>query len=73
MQRLVVLTVLLFAGCQGVIGPREPRQPVRVDDPRVSIAEQERRGRDRLALPDASSLLPQTSGETRPMSNGLDR
>ena len=72
MRRLVILLVLL-AGCQGVIGPREPRQPVRIDDPRVSIAEQERRGRDRLALPDATPLLPQTSGETRPMSNGLDR
>jgi hypothetical protein len=73
MRQLILPAVLLLAGCQGVIGPREPRQPVRVDDPRVSIAEQERRGRDRLALPDASSLLPQTSGETRPMSNGLDR
>jgi hypothetical protein len=73
MRQLLLPAVLLLAGCQGVIGPREPRQPVRVDDPRVSIAEQERRGRDRLALPDASSLLPQTSGETRPMSNGLDR
>jgi hypothetical protein len=74
MRRLIVLTALVLSGCQNVIGPREPRQPVRIDDPRVPIVEQERRGRDRLALPDSSpNLLPQTSGETRPMSQNLGR
>ena len=43
MRQLIVLAFLLSAGCQGVIGPREPRQPIRVDDPRVSIAERHAR------------------------------
>jgi hypothetical protein len=45
----------LLLGCKSVVGPFGYRTPERVDDPRLPIAEQERRGRDRYALPDASS------------------
>ena len=65
-----VLTVVLLglAGCQGVRGPfqrpPEPTQyndPRRIDNPRLPISEQERRGRDRLALPDPSpNIGPET-------------
>jgi hypothetical protein len=54
--------LLLLAGCQNLVGPRERRDnPVRVDDPRLSIPEQERLGRDRLALPEWSrTVVPRT-------------
>jgi hypothetical protein len=51
MRRLMVLGVLLLAGCQSVRGPLQPREPQRADDPRYSIPEQKRRARDQYALP----------------------
>jgi hypothetical protein len=51
---LVVGILLALAGCQNFVGPLQPRSPTRVDDPRYSIAEQERRGRAGLALPQPS-------------------
>jgi hypothetical protein len=52
-EMLLIGTVLL-SGCT-VAGPFEHnRNPQRVDDPRLSIPEQEVRGRDRMALPDTS-------------------
>ena len=58
----VASTVMMaLAGCQGVNGPFSCRPSERVDDPRLTIAEQERRGRDRWALPDQTPLPgPQT-------------
>jgi hypothetical protein len=54
--------LLLLAGCQNVVGPREHRaDPVKVDDPRLTISEQQRQGRDRLALPEMSpNVAPRT-------------
>ncbi len=54
MRRLIVLGLLLLVGCRSVVGPFQHRDPQRVDDPRLTVDEQERRGRDRLALPDPS-------------------
>ena len=53
MRRLVLTAaLLLLAGCQNLEGPRARREnPQRVDDPRLPISEQERRGREELALP----------------------
>lgn len=51
MRRLLVLGLLVLAGCRGVQGPMAPKEPVRVDDPRLPISEQEKRARERLALP----------------------
>jgi hypothetical protein len=52
-----MLGILCLAGCQGVAGPFAAREPQRADDPRYSIPEQERRGRDRLALPQESMTI----------------
>ncbi len=51
MRRMLIVGLLLLAGCRNVIGPFEYRKPERVDDPHYTISEQQRRGRDRLALP----------------------
>lgn len=67
-MRCILFAVLLpvLAGCQGVRGPFQRSQPPRVDPrlpngERLSISEQESRGRDRLALPDtARSAGPET-------------
>lgn len=55
MYRLLLAGTVLLTGCQNVIGPFQSRKPERVDDPLLSIPEQQRRGRDRLALPEASA------------------
>jgi hypothetical protein len=57
MRRLLCLGILLVAGCQ-LVGPRERRNLTdRVDDPRLTLEEQQRRARDRLALPDQTPAL----------------
>jgi hypothetical protein len=67
MRKIFCLSLLvLLAGCQNVYGPFQPRPPLRVDDPRYSIPEQESRGRDRLALPDDFSGLAPKSGNAMP-------
>ena len=63
---LMVGVLLLAAGCGNVVGPFGPRDPVRVDEPCVSIEEQERRGRANLPLPEESPLLVPPSGLSRP-------
>ncbi|HEV3257408.1 MAG TPA: hypothetical protein VG013_11045 [Gemmataceae bacterium] len=61
MCRLFLVAALLLTGCQNIVGPFQQRRPMRVDDPCVSVAEQERRGRDRLALPqDRTTVGPPT-------------
>jgi hypothetical protein len=70
MRKLLLLSVLLLSGCQGVIGPFQPRDPGRIDDPRLPIAEQERRARDRIALPDDTSNIAPRSGAAIPGSLG---
>jgi hypothetical protein len=61
MRALVLLGALLLAGCQNIIGPFQHRKPERVDDPLLTIPEQEQRGRDRLAIPEMSrSVQPRT-------------
>jgi len=55
MRKQFLLGILLLSGCQNVVGPLDYRRPVRVDDPNLTIEEQQRRGRDRLALPDITN------------------
>lgn len=62
MRRIVLLLALLTAGCHNVSGPFEHRTPARVDDPSLSIGEQEREGRARLALPVESRAVGPNSG-----------
>lgn len=66
MRRLFLLSVLLLVGCRSTVGPFAPRAPERVDDPRLPISEQERRGRDRLAYPvESPAVGPRTYAETQ--------
>lgn len=54
MRRLLWIGVLLLSGCQ-LVGPRERKfVNERVDDPRLTLEEQERRKRELLALPEQS-------------------
>ena len=69
MQRLFFGTMLLLAGCQNVVGPFGYRQPQRIDDPRLTIAEQQRLGRNRLALPDDSPAVGPPTGLEYPGSH----
>jgi hypothetical protein len=62
MRRTVLLLAVLMAGCHNVSGPFEHRTPERVDDPSLSIREQEREGRARLALPVESRAVGPNSG-----------
>jgi hypothetical protein len=52
MRKLILTGLLFLTGCQNLVGPLGYRKPQRVDDPSVTIGEQEQRARDRLALPD---------------------
>jgi hypothetical protein len=61
MRWLLLLALLSIAGCQNVVGPFERRTiPGRIDDPRLSISEQERKGRDQIALPAPAQVAPAT-------------
>jgi hypothetical protein len=62
MRGLLMLCLLCAAGCQNITGPFMPREPIRVDDPCLSIQEQESRGRDRWAIPDDTSRMAPKSG-----------
>lgn len=62
MRRTLLVGVLFLAGCQNIVGPFQPRGPGRVDDPLLSINEQQKRGRERLALPDDSPTVGPTTG-----------
>ena len=69
MRRWTLLCVLLLAGCQNVVGPFEYRKPQRVDDPLLTIPEQEARARNRLPLPDDSPTVGPPSGTESPLGN----
>jgi hypothetical protein len=62
----LVGSLILMVGCQNIVGPFRPRSPQRIDDPSLSIQEQERRGRERLALPDQSPFAGPNAGLNRP-------
>lgn len=66
MRRWLALALVILAGCQNLVGPFRQRSPARVDDPRLSISEQEKLGRQHLALPDETSLSGPHSGLARP-------
>ena len=59
--RLAFFALLCVAGCQSIIGPFQRRTPERVDDPSLTIPQQEVRGRSRLPLwNDRTDLAPKT-------------
>ncbi|MCI0684124.1 MAG: hypothetical protein L0Y71_18605 [Gemmataceae bacterium] len=65
MRRCILIGLVLLAGCQNVVGPFR-RPSARVDDPRLSISEQEKLGRQFYALPDESPEVAPHSGIARP-------
>ena len=62
MRRFLLPVALFVASCHNVLGPFEHRKPERVDDPHLSIGEQEREGRSRLPLPVESRNIGPNSG-----------
>jgi hypothetical protein len=62
MRHLFLTILLLAAGCENLRGPLAPRSPARVDDPNLTIQEQQVLGRDRIGAPDNSSVLPPEAG-----------
>jgi hypothetical protein len=62
MRYILALGILCLAGCQSVIGPFQPREPERVDDPKLPLSEQGVRARDRYAIPEESPLVAPQSG-----------
>jgi len=67
MRRILLLGLLFgLAGCQNITGPFMPRPRERVDDPYLSISEQQSRGRDRYAIPDNSPQVGPKSGNVNP-------
>jgi hypothetical protein len=67
----LVALLLLGAGCQGLVGPRQRReQGVWIDDPRLSIPEQQQRKRDQLALPENSPQITPRTGAEEPSIRG---
>ena len=65
MRYILIAGILLAtAGCANVVGPLRA-DTKRVDDPCYTIGEQQRWGRDKLALPEESPwIVP--PGQTRP-------
>jgi len=65
MYRILLVTLLgLAVGCQSMVGPVQRRlYPERIDDPYRTIDEQEKKGRERLALPERSDVAPRTFAE----------
>jgi hypothetical protein len=61
--------LLLGAGCANVDGPFKA-DTKRVDDPRLTIGEQQRWGRSNLALPEESTWIA-PPGQTRPGAWGV--
>ncbi len=62
MRRLLLLAMLLAAGCENLRGPLAPKPATPIDNPNLSIREQQVLGRDRIGLPDNSSVLPSEAG-----------
>jgi hypothetical protein len=75
MRSLILAGILLvIAGCKNVSGPLQPKTPARVDDPLLTIGEQERNGRANLAYPDQSKqIAPQSAGMTIPNNTTYGR
>jgi len=69
MHRIILAAAVLLAGCQNLVGPfQRPRD--RVDDPLLSISEQQTRGRDRLAVPEESATVAPRTLIERPGPHG---
>jgi hypothetical protein len=63
MRRTLLLSLLLLTGCELFKGPRARREePPQLEPRNLTIAEQEQRGRDRLAYPDTDPAVGPSLG-----------
>jgi hypothetical protein len=66
MRRLLFFGLfVILTGCQSTGAPLGYRKPSRVDDPMLSIGEQQARGRERYSYVEDDRLAPRT-GVDRP-------
>ena len=70
MRHLLLLSFLILTGCQNVDGPFRRTTKDRADDPNYSIAEQQRRGRSTLGLPDDTGVSGPRAGVPAQISGG---
>ena len=73
MRRFMLLVVLLASSavaCSNLRGPSETRHMPRADAPGYSIAEQERRGRDRLSITEDDYRIGPKAFIDRPSPTG---
>jgi hypothetical protein len=71
MRRLAPLALFLAAcGCARFAGPREVRNSGRADAPGYTIDEQQRRGRERLAITEDDRRIGPSPGISRPSPIG---
>ncbi|HEV3203689.1 MAG TPA: hypothetical protein VGY77_04870 [Gemmataceae bacterium] len=70
MYRIFLLGILLISGCQNVVGPFSRRDNQRVDDPLLTIGEQQKKDRSRLALQESSSNVAPPTNVDRPGPHG---
>ena len=59
-----------LAGCKGFDGPRAGRDKPRVDAPQYTIEEQQRRGRDKYAIPEDDVRIGPRGFIDRPSPTG---
>jgi hypothetical protein len=58
---ILLVMVMCMAGCKGTTGPlANKNRNDRIDDPLLTIDEQQRRGRDRYAIPEDNQGTPNT-------------
>jgi len=72
MRRLILSAVLIAAaaGCTRFAGPVAVRQMGRADAPGYTIEEQERRGRERYAIPEDDPRIGPKAYADRPSPTG---
>jgi hypothetical protein len=68
MRRIILVGVVVLAGCADIVGPfkRAQQRPEKVDNPCLTIPEQEKKGRERLALPESARVAPSLQSEPPP-------
>jgi hypothetical protein len=71
MRRILMVGLLLLAGCQGLVGPRQRRDnPQPVDVPGLPMNEQQRRVRELLAVPQPSPTIGPRTYMEQPSERG---
>ena len=67
---VLFLAVVCLSGCRNIAGPREARQKPKPDLPEYAIEEQERRARDKFAIPEDDRRIGPSGYIDRPSPTG---